>query len=103
MRQHDIWLCILLMGAVTILIKALPVTLIRGRIRNRYVRSFLYYVPYVTLSVMTFPAIIHATQKPVSGLLALIGGVLLAFKGGSLPKVAALCCAIVFFSELLPL
>ena len=59
---HDIWLYILVASAVTLAIKILPLTLIRGEIKNRTVRSFLHYVPYVTLAVMTFPAIIDATK-----------------------------------------
>ncbi|HCB93649.1 MAG TPA: branched-chain amino acid transporter, partial [Selenomonas sp.] len=76
-------------------------TLIRGRIKNRFLRSFLYYVPYVTLAVMTFPAILTATQTPVSGALALITGILLAWYGASLFKVSASCCLVVFLVELI--
>ena len=61
MLEHA-YLYIFTMAAVTFLIRALPLTLIRRPIRNRLVRSFLYYVPYVTLAVMTFPAILTATQ-----------------------------------------
>ncbi|MCI6175385.1 AzlD domain-containing protein, partial [bacterium] len=51
------------MALVTYLIRALPLTLIHGKIQNRWVRSFLYYVPYACLSAMTFPAIFFATQS----------------------------------------
>ena len=73
--------------------------LIRREITNRTLRSFLYYVPYVTLAVMTFPAIMEATQNPVAGLLALLAGILLAWRGGSLFLVAVACCLVVFVSE----
>ena len=66
----------------------LPLTLIRKEITNKYIKSFLYYVPYVTLAVMTFPAILTATQSMWSGLIALIGAILLAWKGGNLFQVA---------------
>lgn len=89
------------MSLVTIAIRLLPLTLIRGRIKNRFLRSFLYYVPYVTLAVMTFPAILTATQTPVSGALALITGILLAWYGASLFKVSASCCLVVFLVELI--
>ena len=57
----------LLVAALTIFaIRALPLTLIQKEIKNRFIRSFLYYVPYVTLSVMTFPAIISATSAATS-------------------------------------
>lgn len=77
-------------------IRMLPVVLIRGRIRNRFLRSFLYYVPYVTLAVMTFPAIIEATPSPLAGLVALIVGIIAAWFGLGLFPVACICCAVVF-------
>lgn len=88
------------MVIVVNLIRVLPVTLIRGRIRNRFIRSFLYYVPYVTLAVMTFPAIMDATQKPLAGLLALVVGITSAWMGLGLFPVAVICSLVVFLSEL---
>lgn len=88
------------MSAVTIAIRLVPLTLIRGQVRNQFLRSFLYYVPYVTLAVMTFPAILTATQTPVSGALAFVIGIALAWYGASLFKVSAACCLIVFAVEL---
>ena len=76
------------MAAVTFLIRVLPLTLIRKKITNVTLRSFLYYVPYVTLAVMTFPAIIEATNSVWSGLAALIVGILLSIFGVSLFGVA---------------
>lgn len=98
---HDINLYILVASAVTLAIKILPLTLIRGEIKNVMVRSFLHYVPYVTLAVMTFPAIVHATQSPISGALALVAGISTAWFGASLFKVALVCCSVVFVTELL--
>ena len=63
------YIYIAVMALVSYTIRILPLTLIRKPIRNRFIQSFLYYVPYVTLAVMTFPAIIHATQTPISGAL----------------------------------
>ena len=99
--NHDIYIYLLVMSAVTLAIRILPVTLIRRPIRNRFLRSFLFYVPYVTLAVMTFPAIMDATRSPYAGLLALIVGIGLAWKGLSLFKVASACCMVVFGVELL--
>lgn len=97
---HDINVYILVASAVTLAIKILPLTLIRGEIKNVMVRSFLHYVPYVTLAVMTFPAIIDATQSQISGGLALIAGIVAAWFGASLFQVALLCCFVVFVTEL---
>ena len=87
------------MAVVTYLIRVLPLTLFNKPVTNIYIQSFLYYVPYVTLAVMTFPAIIQATQSTASGILALIIGVIMAWRGAGLFKVALSCCAIVLVSE----
>ena len=94
------YLYILVTAGVSYLIRALPLTLIRREIKNRFLRSFLYYVPYVTLAVMTFPAIMQATQSPLAGAAALAVGILAAWQGASLFKVAASCCVTVLLLEL---
>ena len=98
--QRNVYVYIFIMFAVTYTIRVLPLTLIRKPITNRFIRSFLYYVPYVTLAVLTFPDIIHSTSSVWSGLLALVAGAALAFSGRSLFTVAVLSCAAVFVSEL---
>lgn len=98
---HKTYIYILIMAVVTYTIRVLPLTLIRNKIKNKFIQSFLYYVPYVTLSVMTFPAIIHATQSPISGLCALAVGVVSAWFGANLFKVAVSCCGTVFILELI--
>lgn len=100
MEIEQIYIYLFVMSAVTIAIRLVPLTLIRGQVRNQFLRSFLYYVPYVTLAVMTFPAILSATQTPVSGALAFAAGIALAWYGASLFKVSAACCVIVFAVEL---
>ena len=94
------YLYILTMACATYLVRVLPLTLIRRDIKNRFIRSFLFYVPYVTLAVMTFPAIIQATDSMWAGLAALIAGIALAWFGGSLFQVAVAACAVVFVLEL---
>ena len=98
--ERNVYVYILIMFAVTYTIRVLPLTLIRKPITNRFVRSFLFYVPYVTLAVMTFPDIVQATNAPLAGFLALLSGVALAWSGRSLFTVAVLSCAAVFVSEL---
>lgn len=92
---------ILIMAGVTYLIRVLPLTLIRKPIKNQFLKSFLYYVPYVTLSVMTFPAIINATQSIYSGIAALIVGIIFAARGAKLLTVASISCITVFVMEFL--
>ena len=97
--MRNIWVYILVSALVSYLIRVTPLVLIRREITNRTLRSFLYYVPYVTLAVMTFPAITEATQSPLAGLLALAAGAVLAWRGGSLFLVAVACCVVVFAAE----
>lgn len=98
--RHNTLLYIAVMSAVTLSVKILPLTLIRRPIKSRFIRSFLHYVPYVTLAVMTFPAIVQATDAPLAGAIALAVGIVAAWFGASLFQVAAICCALVFVVEL---
>ena len=98
MLMYNNYIYIAVMALVSYTIR--PLTLIRKPIKNQFIQSFLYYVPYVTLSVMTFPAIVHATQSPVSGALALVVGIAAAWFGASLFQVSVACCAVVFAIEL---
>ena len=100
MKVRSILLAILVMAAVTYLIRVAPLVLIRREIKNRTVRSFLHYVPYVTLSVMTFPAIIDATQSPLAALAALVVAIVIAWFGGGLFPVAIASTVVVFVLEL---
>ncbi|MBD5507879.1 MAG: AzlD domain-containing protein [Lachnospiraceae bacterium] len=101
--NHNIWIYLLVMAGVSYLIRMAPLALIRREITNKLLRSFLFYVPYATLAVMTFPAIMEATQKPLAGLCALIAGIVLAWRGRSLFQVAVFCCVVAFLVELLPI
>lgn len=101
MEKHSIIIYIIATVIVTNLIRIVPVTLIRKRINNQYIRSFLYYVPYVTLAVMTFPAILDATGSPLAGALAFIIGIIGALLGLGLMWEALLCCVIVLLTEAL--
>lgn len=83
------------MVVVTNAIRVVPVLLLRRPIENGFLRSFLYYVPYITLAVMTFPAIMEATPSPLAGLLALLLGCVAAWMGWGLFPVSILCCLVV--------
>ena len=98
--EHNVWLYIAVMAAVCYAIRVLPLTLLRRQITSPFLKSFLHYVPYVTLAVMTFPAIVEATSSPVAGAAALAVGIVLAWLGAGLFPVAAACCLVVFLLEL---
>ena len=92
---------ILLIAATTNLLRVLPSLIIKKSIQNRFLKSFLYYIPYVTLAVMTVPSIIEATASPLIGVLSLLGGIIAAWCGMGLFYVAAICCAIVFTAQVI--
>ena len=96
MEQHSILIYILLAIIVTNLIRVIPMAFIKGPISNRFVRSFLYYVPYVTLAVMTFPDMVLATPTLWPGVIALAAGIVAAWFRLGLFPVAAICCIIVY-------
>ena len=89
------------MCIITAAIRILPLLILRRPIKNRFLRSFFYYVPYITLSVMTFPAIVNATENPLAGAAALVLGIVLAWIGANMITVSAASCAIVFIVELI--
>lgn len=99
--ESNVYIYIIIMAVTTYLIRVLPLTLIRKEITDITIRSFLYYVPYVTLAVMTFPAILYSTQSPISGLAALIAALALSWMGKSLFQVSVLSCVVVFILELI--
>lgn len=88
------------MWFITAIIRILPLLILRRPIKNRFLRSFFYYVPYVTLAVMTFPAIVNATASPLAGAVALVAGIVLAWIGANMITVSAACCVVVLILEL---
>ena len=87
------------MWFITAIIRILPLLILRRPIKNRFLRSFFYYVPYVTLAVMTFPAIVNATASPLAGAVALVAGIVLAWIGANMITVSASCCVVVLILE----
>lgn len=96
---HNIYLYIIVMAVVTYLIRVLPLVLIRRKITNKYIRSFLYYVPYATLAAMTFPAILYSTANIFSAALGFAAALFLSYRGKSLLLVSSCACAAVFAAE----
>ncbi len=94
-----IYIYILTMALTTYLIRMLPMTLFRKPLKSRFVRSFLYYVPYACLTAMTFPAILSSTESVISGAAALVTAVCLALWGKGLTVVAVGSSIAVFVAE----
>ena len=99
--NHNIYIYIFVMAGVTYLIRLLPLTLIRKEIKSPFIKSFLYYVPYVTLSVMTFPAILSATANIWSALAGFAVALVMGYMRKSLISVSLSACVCVFLVELI--
>ena len=97
----SVYIYILAMALTTYLIRALPLILLKKPIRNRFLKSFLHYIPAASLTAMTFPAILYSTQNVISGIIGLIVAVLLALKKRSLIIVAVASCVAVLITDLL--
>ena len=97
--MNNIYIYMIIMAVVTYLIRMLPLALIKKKITNTFFKSFLYYVPFVTLAVMTFPAILGATESIWSALAAFVVAMIIAYAGGGLPIVASVACVVVFIVE----
>lgn len=98
-KTYFIYLAIMVIS--TYLIRVVPFVLIRHQIENRFIRSFLHYIPYAVLTAMTIPAIFTATASIISAIIGFVTAVLLALKGKSLTTVALVSCIAVYISELI--
>ena len=101
MENKSFFLYLLVMSGSTYLIRSIPFAAVNKKIENRFIKSFLHYIPYAVLTAMTFPAILYATDYMISAAVGFIVAILFAWKGKSLTTVAVAACVAVFFVELL--
>ena len=99
MLNWEYWIYLAIMALSTYLVRAVPFALVRKKIRNPFICSFLYYIPYAVLTAMTFPAILTATGNPVVGIVGFAAAVFAAFLGKSLTTVAITACASVYLCD----
>lgn len=99
MNDYGFWVYLVIIAGSTYLIRAIPFAAVQKKITNRFIRSFLYYIPYTVLSAMTFPAALYATGNIIAASAGLAVAIIFAIKGKSLTVVAALSCATVFICE----
>lgn len=97
--RGNIYIYILVMAAVTYLIRVLPFVIWKKEITSPFVRSFLFYVPYACLAAMTFPSILTSTSSMISGIIGFCVAVYMAYKKKSLITVAMVACLAVFIVE----
>ena len=100
MNNTSFFIYLLILAGTTYLIRVIPFIAIKKKINNRFVRSFLYYIPYAVLTAMTIPAIFYATSWGVGAVAGLLVAVIFALKGKGLTTVAIASCVTVFLVEL---
>ncbi len=96
----DFLMYLIAMAGVTYIIRMIPFTLVRGKIKSVYIQSFLYYVPYAVLGAMTFPFILYSTGSLLTGIVGTAVAFLLAFNRRSLLTVAAASALAAFVAGL---
>lgn len=100
MNNQSFFIYLLIMAGSTYLIRAIPFGAIRKKIENKYIRSFLYYIPYTVLSAMTFPAALYATGNIIAASLGLLAAIIFAVRGKGLTVVAIVACVTVLIVEI---
>ena len=101
MNTKEFLIYLLIMSGSTYLIRAIPFALMRKKIKNQFVNSFLYYIPYTVLAAMTFPSALYATGNVISASVGLAAAILVSLKTKSLTIVAVTACATVLATECL--
>lgn len=94
------WIAVAVMFAVTYALRAVPLLLVRGELRNRRLRTFLEFTPYAVLTAMTLPAVIHTTAHWWSGVAGIVAAIVLAWRGMSLMPVAIGAAVTVWIVEM---
>lgn len=90
------WISLFVMAGVTYLIRAIPFAMCKGKVENKFIKSFLAYVPYAVLGAMTFPAILYSADHLLAGIVGTIVALLLSYQRKSLLTVALAACAAAF-------
>lgn len=101
MSNFQFFSYLLVLAGSTYLIRVIPFVAIKEKIQNRYIRSFLYYIPYAVLTAMTLPAAFYATSSVISALAGIVVAIILAYKNKSLTMVAIFACLAVYLTELI--
>ena len=100
MNNYVFFLYLLILAGSTYLIRVIPFVAIKSKINNRFIRSFLAYIPYAVLTAMTIPAVFYATNWWAGAAAGLIVAVIFALKEKGLTVVAIAACVAVFVVEL---
>ena len=99
--RAEVLLYVLVMALTTYLVRMLPTTLFRKKIKSRFAKSFFYYIPYAVLSAMTCPAILYSTGSLLTAVVGLAVALVLALFKRSLIEVSLAACFVVFLVGLI--
>ncbi len=99
METKEFLIYLLIMAGSTYLIRAVPFAAVRKKIKNRFINSFLYYIPYTVLAAMTFPSALYATGHIFSAAMGLCAAILVSLKNKNLTVVAVTACLFVLLAE----
>lgn len=95
------WICLAIMAGSTYLLRAVPFALVRRKIQNAFIRSFLHYIPYAVLTAMTIPAIFYAVDEPIAAVIGFVTALGLALLRQGLTVVALAACSTVYMTSLI--
>lgn len=98
--QNNIWIYMLVMAVITYLVRMVPYRFSNKEIKNTFIKSFLYYVPYACLAAMIFPAILSSTAFMISAIVGFIVAIVLAYLERSMFIVAGAACLAVMLTEM---
>ena len=98
--MNNIYIYILIMAFTIFMIRVLPLTLIRKKIRNKTLRSFLYYVPYAVLAAMTFPSVFYATENTTYALVGTVVALVLSYLERGLTTVAVISVLAIYLCNI---
>lgn len=99
MSIQKLVIAVFAMGLIMSLLKLVPILFLKKKIKNRFLQSFLAYIPFAVLTSMTFPEVFHSTSSVISAFIALVAAVVLAYFGQSLIVVALSSTAVAFVVE----
>lgn len=102
MNKSTFFLYLLVMAGTTYLIRTIPFLLVKGKIKSRFWKSFLYYIPYAVLAAMTLPGVMFATGSWITALAGVLIAIIISFKKDNLLLVAVVACAVVYVTGLIP-
>ena len=101
MNNNEYFIYLLIMVLTTYLLRVVPLLLIKGKIKNEFINSALYYIPYTVLTTMTFPAALYVTDHIASAIVGLAFAIICAIKIKNLTVVALISCVAVLLTEII--